>query len=496
MTASLVLNSDGTTTVTAGLYAGSGQITTTVATLNSLRGDYCGLVNATAADASYRYITNYDNYHVQASGASGYVATNLATSYVFTYVNDIGEESGPSLPSATVVRPDGVSATVTTPTTLASGISSQYYITTKRIYRAATGNTGTVFRFVAEIPLTTADYVDVLTDAQLGEVLATSDWTLPPDDLRGILALPNGVMAGFSKNQLCLSAQNNPHAWPVGNRLSTDTDIVGIGNVDTTVVIGTESFVYVASGTDPSAYSMNKFEVPQAASSKNSFAYLAQIGVTFAGPDGLMAVQGIGVVRNLTDSVFTREQWQKLNPSGMRSVSHNDIYFLFWESGSSRGCYAVDMKPNGFGIVEMAFHACAAYVDPIADKMYLVLDDNYEPYDPALPIAPSGQPTTDGITIAEFEGNQSVLMQYRFRSKLWLLEHPAWFSIAQVRAGDFNNLVVRVYGDGAQVDEVVVTNETEFTLAESDSYATLEIEFVGTSTVRSMQVAEDIIEIS
>jgi len=496
MTASLILNSDGTTTVTAGLYAGSGQITTVVATVNVLRGDYCGMVNAIGDDAPYRFITNYDNYHVQASGASSYVPLTLATSYVFTYVNDIGEESGPSLPSATVLRPDGVSVTVTTPTGLASGISSTYGIATKRIYRAATGNTGTVFRFVAEIPLATAAYVDVLTDEQLGEVLATSDWELPPDDLRGILALPNGVMAGFSKNQLCLSAKNSPHAWPLGNRLSTDTNIVGIGNVDTTVVIGTESFVYVASGTDPSAYSMNKFEVPQAASSKNSFAYLANIGVTFAGPDGLMAVQGIGVVKNLTDSVFTREQWQTLNPSSMRAVSHNDIYFLFWESGSSRGCYAVDMKQNGFGIVEMAFHACAAYVDPIADKMYLVLDENYEPDDPSLPIRPSAQPTANGITIAQFEGNKSVLMQYRYRSKLWLLEHPAWFSIAQVRAGDFSNLVARVYGNGAQVDEVVVTSETEFTLAEADSYAALELEFVGTSTVRSMQVAEDIAEIS
>ena len=238
-----------------------------------------------------------------------------------------------------------------TPVAIPSGVGTSYGITTKRIYRAATGNTGTVYRFVAEIPLATADYVDVLTDAQLGEVLESEDWDLPPDDLRGILALPNGVMVGFSKNQLCLSAQNHPHAWPIIYRLNVDTDIVGLGNVDTTVVIGTESFVYVASGSDPAAYSMNKFEVPQAASSKNSFAYLAGIGVTFAGPDGLMAVAGVGQVRNLTDSVFTREQWQALNPTSMHAVSHNDIYWLFWQSGSNSGCYAIDMKPTGFGVV-------------------------------------------------------------------------------------------------------------------------------------------------
>ena len=56
-------------------------------------------------------------------------------------------------------------------------------------------------------------------------------------------------------------------------RLNTDTDIVGIANVDTTVVIGTQSFVYVATGNDPAVYSMSKFEVPYAAVAKASFAY-------------------------------------------------------------------------------------------------------------------------------------------------------------------------------------------------------------------------------
>ena len=497
MTVQAIINSDSTTTVTAALYQGSRQITTTVATVNVTRGDYCGIVNAIGDDAlPSAYITWYDNYHVQASGASSYVPATLATSYVYTYVNDIGEESGPSFPSAVVVRPDGVSATVTTATSLPSGIDSSYGIVTKRIYRAATGNTGTAYLFVAEIALATADYVDVLTDAQLGEVLQSTDWTLPPDDLRGILALPNGVMAGFSKNQLCLSAQNNPHAWPVANRLTTDTDIIGIGNVDTTVVIGTKSFVYIASGTDPAAYSMSKFEIPQAASSKNSFAYLANIGVVFSGPDGLMAVQGVGQVKNLTESVFTREQWQALGPSSMRAVSYNDIYFLFWEFGSNRGCYAIDMKANGFGIVTMAFHACAAYVDPIEDKMYLVLDENNEPDDPSLAHGPSSQPTVNGHTIALFEGNPTTLMNYRYRSKLWLLERPAWFQIAQVRAGDYDNLLFRVYGDGAQLDEFLIVGEAEFTLGEADSYTELEFEFVGTSEVRSTQAAEDVTELT
>lgn len=496
--AKVITNSDGTKTVTASVYGTGGtiELATLTATNNFDDGDYCGFANGAIADSGSQYNTRYSNYHVQASGSTGYVPANLATNYVYTFVNDLGEESAPSEASVTILRPDGISVTITTPTVVPSGVSSDYAITTKRIYRAATGNVGTGFLFVAEIALGTADYVDVLTDAQLGEALETELWDLPPDDLEGILALPNGVMVGFRRNQLCFSAQNRPHAWPVSYRLNTDTDIVGIGNVDTTVVIGTKSFVYIASGSEPAAYSMSKFEVPYACASKRSFAYLTGIGVVFSNPDGLMAVRGVGQIVNLTDSVFTREQWQALDPTSIVSVSHNDIYFLFWEAGSNRGCYAIDMKQNGFGVVQMAFHACASFVDPIEDKMYLVLDEDNEPDDPSLPIPAAPPHYLDGRTIYEFEGNPSVDMTYRWLSKLWLFEHPAWFTIAQVRAEDYLNLVVRFYGDGVQISEIVVTESTEFTLDEADEYETFQIEVIGTSTVRTAQAAEDVTELS
>lgn len=496
LTADISSNADGTKTVTAGLYAGSGQLGTVTATVTANFGNYCGFTNGTPDDLPPA-ATWYDNILVQATGSTGYTPTNLATAYVFTFVNDLSQESAPSLPSATVLRPDGIAVTVTTATT---GPDAGYGVTAKRIYRAVTGSTGTAYQFVSETPLAQADFVDTLTDTELGEVLPSDLWALPPSDLEGILALPNGVMAGFSKNQLCLSAQNHPHAWPVQYRLNTDTKIVGIGNVDTTVVIGTESFVYVASGNDPAAYSMSKTEVPYACVSKLSIAYLTGIGVVFAGPDGLMAVVGIGQVRNLTESVFTRDQWQALVPSSMRAVAHNDIYWMFYDTGMVRGCYAIDMKATGFGVVEMAFHASAAYVDPVEDKMYLALDSVDEPADTYLPL-PADPPTpADGKTVFEFEGHTTEKMVYRWRSKLWLMDHPSYLSIAQVRAHDYDNLLVRFYADGEQIHEEVIESEAEFTLPAAgpgaeDSYTEFEVELLGTSRVRLVQAADDVNEL-
>ncbi len=498
VTAQMVSNADGTQTVTATLYLGSVQLATVTTTNVFTVGGIFGPINAKGDDLE---TVGYDNILVQASGANGTVITNIATSYVYTFVNDLGEESAPSLPSSTILRPDGVSVTVTTPTDTPSGTSADYFITTKRIYRAATGSTGTAFRFVAEVPLAQADYVDVLTDTELGEVLASDNWALPPSDLEGILALPNGVMVGFRRNQLCFSAQNHPHAWPVEYRLNTDTYIVGIGNIDTTVVIGTESFLYVASGNDPATYSMSKFEVPHAASSKLSFAYITGMGVVFSGPDGLMVCAGIGQVRNLTQGVFTRRQWQALDPTSIFSVAHNDIYFMFWESGSARGCYAVDLRADGFGVVEMAFHASAAYVDPVEDKLYLVLDYDNEPDDALLPVPPELPAYVDARTIYEFEGNSQVLMTYRWRSKLWLEPIPAWYEIAQVRRGPdaTGNLVINFYGDDTLLDSIVISSDDEFTLSEppdGEPYGTFYYEVIGTDTVRVLQAANDVTELA
>jgi hypothetical protein len=74
---------------------------------------------------------------------------------------------------------------------------------------------------------------------------------------------------------------------------------------------------------------VSKLEKPQACVSKRSLAYLTDIGVVFASPDGLIAIAGNGKVANLTDSIFTRRQWQALRPETILGVAHDDVYYFF-----------------------------------------------------------------------------------------------------------------------------------------------------------------------
>lgn len=413
-TITVVRNANGTCRATVTIAdTGGGVLASAEITALFPIGGFCGVEMVTDYQPpSAEFHTLYDNFAISGSGVYQDATANLSTSYVYTFVNDLDQESGPSEASVTIARADGVAVTVTTPTAPPSGFSSDYGIERKRIYRAVTGATGTVFRFVAEIPLGQATYEDTLTDVQLGEVLQTELWALPPADMRGMLALPNGIMVGFSKNQLCFSAQNYPHAWPVEYRLNTDTAIVGIGNIDNTVVIGTEAFPYLATGNDPASYSMSKLEVPQACVAKRSFAYLTGIGVIFASPDGLLAVGGNGQVRNLTEGVFTRRQWQALEPETILAVAHDNIYFLFSAAqiDGTPAAYALDVAPTGFGLVRVAFHASAVYADPLTDKLYMMLDGDDEPTSPYLPL-PSTAPVPQTVVDPYFD-NPGYLLHF------------------------------------------------------------------------------------
>lgn len=414
----------------------------------------------------------------------------LYTRYVVTWENDWGEYGPPSPASDTIQRNVNSQSVLSLPTVA----PPDYGITHKRIYRAATGASGTAFRFVDRVPVDQATYTDTKADEDLGEVLDSEGWDLPPADLHSILALPNGIMVGASKNQLCFSEQNRPHAWPVEYRLTVDSDIVGLGAIDTTVIVGTQTFVYAASGTSPGTYSMSQPGVPQACTSRRSFASLPGFGVVFASPDGLMYAAGPTQVSNLTAQIFTRRQWQALDPSSIMCTVHDDVVFFFWNNGIERGGFALDMKPDGFGLVPLGFHAIAAYADPETDNLYLVLDAYAEPTDAALP-APPVAFVPDDETIYLFDAEGENPMVYRWRSKLYQLPHDQAFARFQVRAETYENLVFRAYGDGQLLHAEVIDSEEVRMLPLRDTYTRFEWEVVGTDRVQVVQVADDVMEL-
>jgi hypothetical protein len=304
-------------------------------------------------------------------------------------------------------------------------------------------------------------------------------------------------MAGFKGNILCLSAQNHPHAWPVDYQLTTDSNIVGIENIDTSIVVMTNTYPYIAIGNDPSQYVMTKFEFSQAVLSKESIALIRGVGVVGATSLGLIAFQGVGQLTNLTEKYFTYQQWQALGPGSIISAVRNNIYFFSYKNGGNQGTYALDMSPTGFGLVPLSFHATAAFTDPQTDKLYLVLDDVNEPSSPNLPLGSTAPVSPNGVTIYEFDsadGDGNLV--YKYTGRLNMLERPACFTYARMRADDFTNVVLKFTADGNVIYNKAQDDETEFVIPMTDEYSSFSWTIIGTSSIRSVQAAEDISELT
>lgn len=482
------------------IFLGSTAIVDATVTGLIARGGYVGLAIPDSIPGHGSQVSSVDNLRVTASAPPLDTSDDVTTSYVYTFVSQYGEESAPSPPSQLIVRDDGTTVTVTSATSPPTGLN--YSVTSKRIYRALTGASGTDYYLLAEIPLSQADYDDNTPDRvlALGDILRSADWNLPPADMRGIIALPNGVMAGFRKNELCLSEQGFPHAWPVKYRLATDFDIVGIGAIDTAVVICTHGFPYIAAGNAPGSYSMMKIEIPQACVSKRSIAYIAGLGVLYASPDGIVAIAGPGRAQIVTQNLFTRREWQELKPESIIATAHDNRYFAFYDTGSSMGGFVLDFSERGIGLTRLAFHASAVAADLLTDRLYLVLDQNSPPWPPGSPA--SGQAVPDGRTLFSFDDYQSgplsPKLPYKWRSKTFLLPYPTTFRYCRVAADSYDDLTLRLLDGDVPYASIEVQSHREFVLPSrtaKDGVDEFSFELFGTASVAAVHFGEDVSEI-
>ena len=283
--------------------------------------------------------------------------------YTATFVTDLGEESAPSLPSASVEPDQYDTVTVSRPS-----VPSGRNIAKWRIYRSNAGTQAAAFQFVAEVAIATTTYVDSIKSSALGEVCPTDTWLEPEIGLKGLVGMPGGVMAAFKGNTVHFCHPYTPYAWPAEYQITTERPIVGLGVFGQTLFVGTEGEPYFISGSDSASMSSQRSDSNQACVSRRSIA-MVQGGVLYASPDGLCGVAS-GTVEVLTRGLYTREDWQALNPTTMFAVEHEAIYYLFYDNGTP-GCLTFDMASKKLGTISDLNNVSAAFVDRTDDTLYV-----------------------------------------------------------------------------------------------------------------------------
>lgn len=374
--------------------------------------------------------------------ASSSTAPAEVRAYVYTHVSTFGtvkEESGPS-PAATVT------VNIASGTVTVSGFSAApttgYNITHRRIYRTITGASSVTYSFVAEIPVATTSYVDSLTATQLGENLPSLNFEPPPSDLKGIVAMPNGMLAGFRDNEVWFCEPYLPHAWPADYMMTTEHQIVGLGVYDNTLVVTTTKNPYLMTGTSPLAISETKLPMVQPCSSKRSIAS-DQYGVLYASPNGLVSI-GSGTQDVITTALYTRDEWQTLTPSSMLGTIYNNLYMCFHNTSTGREALVIargDIPPLSF----LSFDATAVYVERTTGNIYALSQFDNKIY--------------------QLDSDQVNNTIYEWKSKKFVLPNPMNYAAFKVQA-DYTYMNNQA-AYNAYVAAIIASNQALFAAATS-----------------------------
>jgi hypothetical protein len=244
--------------------------------------------------------------------------------YVFTYVSvfsGIEEESAPSPPVTASAWQPGDTVTLTwTGTAPTTG----YNITKRRLYRS----NGTEYLYVDEQAIASATYPDSKLNAALGESLSTLTFTPPPADLVGLIAMPNGFLAGFVGNQIYFSEAYQPHAWPLQYAITVAEQIIALVPVAQGCYVLTEGSPYFVTGVSPDSMTSERINKYAPCLSKRSIA-TDGTGAMYATYSGVAHVSG-GDVKNITEQLFTQEEWGAYGPENMIGVFYDERYVLWF----------------------------------------------------------------------------------------------------------------------------------------------------------------------
>ncbi|WP_421353106.1 hypothetical protein [Aeromonas taiwanensis] len=383
--------------------------------------------------------------------------------YVDTFVTAMGEEGppGPASGKVDIPIPGSSVALMLTPPT-----SQNSNITKRRIYRSVSGGGVADYLLVAEIPISQAVLVDSLADGELGAVLETYDYTMPPDSMRGLCQMANGMCAGFAGNSLYLCEPYLPYAWPEKYRLTTEHDIVAIAAIDTTLVIGTKGYPYLAQGVSPASVTTQKLsQLPQACISGRSMVAMDGV-VLYASPDGLVGIGASGG-QVVTEGIITRSQWRAMKPDSMRAWHHEGKYVAMTDT------HGFIFDPKSGDLRELTNRWDAAVSDMESDSLFVA----------------------KGLSLHTWRGGGAGNGQFVWRSKVFMVPEGTSFSCCRLLAADISQVGLKLFVDGEQVMELSPGNLVPGAFRLPPVRGRLwQVEVFGTSTVSRITLASSMAE--
>lgn len=368
---------------------------------------------------------------VASLGAAGNI-TGANITWVYTFVRKYSdgwvEESAPS-PVSNALSPAAQQVDVTVPNGALT--VADYGITHKRLYRLVSGE----YLFVTEVAVGTGTANDNAATVDLGDAIDTTDDLPWPDGVIGFIRLPNNCIAGHKDNVVYISEPNKPHATRLVNQYVMNSEIVGLGNVDTTIVAITIWKPEIGRGKDPAGYDFVAQAGSFPCSSARSIAS-SELGVFWATTRGLALSDGVTVDICTSDFISRKEWKEQFRPDTIHGTVHDGRYYGWYETGVD-----VNGNPVGAGFIvdrseaafmsQMGEYVYAAQAVPETDDMYVV----------------KRNPNAGDVNYTyKWEADPSNPIVYEWKSKVFISNGLENFGFAQVIAS---------YGDGLNDEEII-----------------------------------------
>lgn len=403
-----------------------------------------------------------------------------------------------------------------------------------RIYVSLTGTTDAEYQFWTEIS-PSATHSGTVTAASLGSILESTDYEMPPTDMRGIVEMPNGMAAAFSKNQILFAEPYKLHAWPAAYRQTVPRDVVGLGVYGSTVVAGTKAEPYSGTGSHPENVVMQRVEGMVEPCMSKRGVVSASFGVMYPSPNGLVLV-GVGGATLSTDEIIEKDQWSQYSPTTMIAAAHRDRYFG-WTGGDEIRGFIVDRSGKGPNLVDLSYVVTEAWADPETGELYIVHEGVVKKWNgDAVNILPfewrskvhvtprplnmaCAQVMADFAALDETEAIAEQVAADAAANALILAESESWpgqgvthgelggAMLGEYMLGgsrlvgglypniDGRSLLFRLYGDGDLLHSEQITDGRAFRVACDDKYRDWEIVLSGNVTVYSVEVADSMREL-
>lgn len=273
-----------------------------------------------------------------ANGTENCSRASDARSYVYTYVNQWGEEGAPSPASNILTVDDGAVVTV-------SGIAfppDGYGIKYANIYRAATGFRAvdgksqkpmTEYFYVGTVEFPATTFTDSVLMAGLSMPLTTHKYRMPPKGLSNICR-PEGVarLAGTVKNRVYLSENFQPHNWPVKYELTLESTIIHMKALDQKLYVTTDTVPYII---DVSSCDESKctpvtdlgVALPDISCGHSSSAIITPHGLIYSSPLGITLIDATGKWFILSRDYFSERDWAQVKPDTARFGYYEGFLF-------------------------------------------------------------------------------------------------------------------------------------------------------------------------